>query len=214
MCGRFNNQIVSYGEWADLLRELPEYVASYNVSPSMSIPVVTSGAGRLMRWGLVPTWSESFSTKFSTFNARIETAREKPTFKKAWQNKQRCIIPMAGYYEWSAKSGRKHPYYISSQSNIIVAAGLFESWGRESNYSCTMLTKPATQELESIHHRMPVLLSPEQAKHWLDGSDTTESELSADILNLQHHAVSPLVGNTKEDHAELIKPNLPRDLFD
>ncbi|MCH2189746.1 MAG: SOS response-associated peptidase [Gammaproteobacteria bacterium] len=214
MCGRFNNQIASYGEWADLLRELPEYVASYNVSPSMTIPVITSETGRLMRWGLVPNWSKSFNTKFATFNARIETVKEKPTFKGAWHNKQRCIIPMAGYYEWSMKNGRKLPSYISSGSNIIVAAGLFEHWGSEPNYSCTMLTMPATKALQSIHHRMPILLSPLQAKHWLDGLQRADKSLLTSSPILRSHTVSQLVGDSRQDNAELIKPYDRRDLFD
>ena len=38
--------------------------------------------------------------KRSLFNARLETANEKPTFKEAWHS-HRCIIPASYYFEWN-----------------------------------------------------------------------------------------------------------------
>ncbi|WP_447593065.1 SOS response-associated peptidase family protein [Stenotrophomonas rhizophila] len=46
----------------------------------------------------------------STINARIQTVATKPAFRSAFKAR-RCLIPMAGYYEWSvsAEDGNKDP---------------------------------------------------------------------------------------------------------
>jgi len=78
-----------------------------------------------MRWGMIPSWSKSFDSKYATFNARIETVDEKPTFRNALKNAQRCLIPMAGYYEWSGAKGSKQPFYITDrETGGMVVAGL------------------------------------------------------------------------------------------
>lgn len=35
----------------------------------------------------------------TVFNARVESAKNKPTFKDAWKS-HRCIIPASYYFEW------------------------------------------------------------------------------------------------------------------
>lgn len=52
----------------------------------------------LARWGLVPTWAKEIGVGVRAFNARIETAAEKPTFRSAFA-KRRCLLPADGYYE-------------------------------------------------------------------------------------------------------------------
>jgi putative SOS response-associated peptidase YedK len=53
-----------------------------------------------MRWGLIPAkWKVSFQEfKLATFNSRAETVTEKPMFRFAFK-KNRCIVPVSGYYE-------------------------------------------------------------------------------------------------------------------
>jgi putative SOS response-associated peptidase YedK len=60
----------------------------------------------------------------STTNARIETVATKPAFRSAFK-KHRCLIPMAGYYEWSVnpEDGKKDPWFIHA-AGPLWAAGL------------------------------------------------------------------------------------------
>lgn len=204
-------------------------VESFNVTPTSNIAAFakadihldsgsrTLGAihfprlvGKPMRWGMIPQWSKTFDSKYATFNARIETIAEKPTFRSAWKRQQRCLIPMAGYYEWQVakKTGLKQPFYITDK-NIggLVAAGLYEVWGSQDKpkLSCTMITRAADPGLDSIHHRMPVLLDPESAKQWLE-SDTNHAEqllkelVSPDVV---YWPVSTAVGNVRNDDDNL-----------
>ncbi len=209
--------------WTDLLDAWSlgdlEVRTSYNVAPTSSIAglLVEQGqitAARAMRWGMIPPWSNSFSSTYATFNARCETVSDKPTFRHAWKNAQRCIIPMAGYYEWRTVSqigGKqsKQPLYISDvNQGVLLAAGLFEPWGRAGDVSCTILTKPASEELSTLHPRMPILLDSTTLERWI--SDPNE-RLNSWLIDAPHPhilywPVSPAVGHVKNDSIELIKP--------
>jgi putative SOS response-associated peptidase YedK len=74
-----------------------EIVPSYNVAPQTFQPVVRlnrdSGERELtvMRWGLVPFWSNDGKAGFSIINAKAETFTMSPTFREAFQ-RRRCLV--------------------------------------------------------------------------------------------------------------------------
>ena len=203
--------------WAEMLDNWPELRPSYNVAPSMQVAAFTHSGdnvftGTAMRWGMVPSWANSFDSKYATFNARVETVAEKPTFRAAWKNQQRCLIPMAGYYEWQASlKGAKQPFYISDK-NIggLVAAGLYENWIDESgdHYSCTIITRPADTGLDRIHGRMPVLIKPADALDWksVKPSDAGAFLVEVETPDIVYWPVSAAVGNTRNNGPELLEP--------
>jgi hypothetical protein len=69
-----------------------------------------------MRWGLVPSWWSKplKELKLATFNARAETVTTKPFFRTAFK-RNRCLIPVSGYYEWQDKPGGKQPFHRAQQ---------------------------------------------------------------------------------------------------
>jgi putative SOS response-associated peptidase YedK len=122
MCGRF----VQRYTWDDLqdLYDLPDgparnLQAHYNIAPTDSVQVLrqaSNGARELisMRWGLIPWWwKKPLKQLPASFNARAETVADKPMFRDAFQ-RQRCVIPASGYYEWLKRPDGKQPYFISA----------------------------------------------------------------------------------------------------
>jgi putative SOS response-associated peptidase YedK len=71
-----------------------------------------------MRWGLVPSWWSKplKEMKAATFNARAETAADKPIFREAFK-RSRCLIPASGYYEWQDTPDGKQPYYFTRRDD-------------------------------------------------------------------------------------------------
>lgn len=206
MCGRFNNHLPKMHAWVDTLQEWPDFSPSFNVAPSTSIAAFRSRRGQLMRWGMVPPWADSFESKFATFNARLETVEQKPSFSNAWQKSQRCIIPMAGYYEWRGHQGNKKPFYVTDRNaGCLGLAGLYEIWG-DNNFSCTILTTEAQHELSEIHHRMPIMIRAEQVGDWIYGDNNKKSILHLNQADVVFHQVSKRVGNVGNDFASLIEP--------
>ena len=223
--------------WAEMLGHWPEVERSYNVAPSMSIAAFVGNdprsadgdvptqailhraqdlgqnsklSGKAMRWGMVPAWSKEFTTKYATFNARLETAAEKATFRSAWKKQQRCLIPMAGYYEWQAASSAqgKQPFYITDRNvGGLVVAGLYEHWqgADQQFYSCTMITRPADVGLDRIHGRMPIMLSTENAQAWLNQPLESTQEFLSNVTSADvvYWPVSGAVGNVRNNDQRL-----------
>lgn len=104
-----------------LMEELQRINFRYNpnIAPTDSTPIVrTSGKGskaELARFGLIHSWAKDTKGAAKYINTRVETVREKPAFKNAYQ-KRRCIIPVLGFYEWKEENGKKQPYYFRLKS--------------------------------------------------------------------------------------------------
>ena len=61
------------------------------------------------------------------FNARAETAATKPMFRSAFK-RNRCLIPVSGYYEWQDTSCGKQPWYFTARDGSLTIAGLWDEW--------------------------------------------------------------------------------------
>ena len=123
-----------------------------------------------MKWGLLPPWAKDPKIGSRMINARSETAAEKPSFRRAFKQR-RCLIPADGYYEWAKQGKRKIPMYIRhAEQDIFAFAGLWESWRQPDGgwmNTCAILTTEANKRIKPIHHRMAVILEPEDYALWL-----------------------------------------------
>lgn len=222
MCGRFTlrapaEAIASLFE----LAEEPEVFARYNIAPTQPIGIVRVNPASGERewthvlWGLIPSWSKDPSIGARLINARSETVQEKPSFRAAFK-RRRCLVPADGFYEWKKVDKRKQPYHITVTSSedgesLFAIAGLWESWtGPDGSVleSCTLLTTEANEALSSLHHRMPVILEPEDHAMWM-GSGKDDDPYYLD--QLQHlmrpyrsdavsmRAVSTYVNNARNE---------------
>ncbi|MBK1733526.1 SOS response-associated peptidase [Thiococcus pfennigii] len=222
MCGRF-----ALGRSPDDLRdyfslfETPEVTARYNIAPSTPILAIRERDGRRradpLLWGLIPHWAKERKTGYSTINARAETADTAPSYRAAFL-KRRCLIPADGFYEWQAREGSKtkQPYFISRTDGAPLAmAGLWEQWrdprGDAVIESCTILVTAANALVAPIHHRMPVLLDPEDFAAWLDPGNQDREALKGLLRSypedrLRAVPVSPRVGNPRNDDPTLVEP--------
>lgn len=109
-------------------------------------------------------------------NARVETAAQKGMWKESW-HQRRCVIPASYYFEWEhlispdgkKKAGQK--YMIQPRGCIIVyLAGLY---GMEEHKGVhvpvfTVLTREPSEEIRFIHDRMPVILSKDFVRAWIN----------------------------------------------
>jgi putative SOS response-associated peptidase YedK len=149
----------------------------YNVAPTDEVLSVTTDKqgrprGELLRWGLVPSWAKDPSIGSKLINARVETAAEKPAFRRAFE-RYRCLIIADGFYEWRrTPGGRKQPFRITRDDHEPFAfAGLWSIWHEQPERTlrtCTILTTAANPAIASLHDRMPVILAPGHEQEWLD----------------------------------------------
>lgn len=192
MCGRFvDPNLRSAGLDTSWLKINP-FPRRYNVKPTQNVLIVAKPTLEpvMARWWLVPSWYKGEDVKgwkATTFNARIEEAKEKPAFRAVWRF-GRCLIPAAGYYEWTGIRGAKQPHYIHPAGNdeTLYFAGLASRW--QGLLTCTILTRAAIDSTAELHPRMPVILNPEERDAWLGGSDDRTLGAGA---QLHHYPVAP-----------------------
>ena len=224
MCGRFN---ITQDPLTQLLQELVGLTHPgpdrFNVAPTEMVPVLRQqpdGGYELvsMRWWLTPFWAKESGTKYSTFNAKVETAAKSASFREPYR-KRRCVVPVAGFYEWAKGQldGKpaKLPYYLHpSEGPGLLLAGLWDSWRDpatdERLESFTILTTAAHEALRFVHHRQPVMLTLDDARRWLDPAvATAELEALFDSLlplELEATPVSTYVNNARNDGPRCVTP--------
>jgi putative SOS response-associated peptidase YedK len=221
MCGRFTARM-TWTEIVALYRltmNAPPHnmPPRYNICPTDPIDVVRENGGQRelaqIRWGLVPRWWSKplKELRAATFNARAETVETKPLFRDAFR-RNRCLIPMSGYFEWQETPAGKLPwYYTARDGSALTAAGLWDSWRdpetRKPLLSCTMIITEPNAIAAEIHDRMPVFLTPEQFEPWLSGKADAEYFKPAPDTLLQKWPVSMRVNSSKApaDDASLIE---------
>jgi putative SOS response-associated peptidase YedK len=153
--------------------------------PTDILPIVTETDAHILtfaRWGLVPTWAKDIKMGSKMFNARAETLREKPSFAPLLAQ-QRCLVPATSFTEWITVQGKKQPLVIAPVgSSLFTMAGLFSLWRNPETGvlmpTYTVITTEASQQMEGIHYRMPVILSEAERKLWLSTS-TLPQEVDA-----------------------------------
>ncbi|MDZ7608450.1 MAG: SOS response-associated peptidase [Cyclobacteriaceae bacterium] len=199
------------------------YGPRYNAAPTQLLPVITNESpGQLVffRWGLQPSWAMDKATP-PLINSRIETITEKPAFRNSLMQ-CRCLVPADGYYEWKRLSKKsKIPYRIGLEKNELFSfAGIWTvavDEKQNSRYSFSIITTTATNELASIHDRMPVILNREEEKLWLTesfaGGDYTGFLINNMNSKLTYYSVSSLVNSVNNEGSALIKPALAMDQF-
>jgi len=219
VCGRY----ASSRDARDLVdafevEEPPEQVLppSWNVAPTDPVYAVLQREGvrvlRVLRWGLVPSWSRDAKGAARMINARRETVGSKPAFRAAY-SRRRCLLPADGYYEWQRDGARKQAWFLTSRDRSPLAmAGLYEVWsgqGDERLWTCTVVTTEAADDLGHVHDRTPLLVPREAWSRWLDPQ---VQDPGGDLLVpatpglLDAWPVSAAVGNVRTDGPELVAP--------
>lgn len=254
MCGRYAS-IKAPADLADEFRavDATEGVEpDYNVAPTKNVvavvqrhprdaegmpdPDTTERSLRVVRWGLVPSWSKDPKVGARMINARSESAAQKPSFRKALQAR-RCLLPADGWYEWQRGPGEgstphKQPYYTHYADGASLAmAGLWEFWKPAKDdaadpqlypdglVTVCVLTTAAVGPLTQVHDRMPLVLPPSAWDAWLDpdaGSDSVTHLIvppSAGLVaSLELRPVSALVNSVRNNGPDLLAAMAAEDV--
>ncbi len=218
MCGRFaltlpDDAMANLFE-ATLSNDLAP-LPNYNICPTNQVHTVTSdeGARRLrpMRWGFLPHWYKTENGGPLLINARAETIAEKPAFKAACRER-RCLIPGTGFYEWTKDDdGNRLPWYIHpTDGDLLAFAGVWQTWEREgtAHTTCAIVTTSANAPMSDIHHRMPVILAPDDWALWLGekGKGAAALMRAAPEDALAFYRVDPKVNSNRAWGVDLIQP--------
>lgn len=165
-------------DW-EILHEIEEQFRT--IRPTLLAETITAEGWHDRHWALVPHWSKEPKLKYSTFNARAESIKEKPTYRDAWKRSQRCLIPAVSYSEYPVIDGKKSRHNIKlAGGDELMIAGLWSDWhdGQgDQRDTFTMITTAPLDQIAWVHNRTPLLLSPSQWDQWLHGSPDECDEL-------------------------------------
>lgn len=188
MCNRFENKegIAIYKKmddkvWNDILKKSAEGIlnnySSENIKPTHFQPVLDNKDGYNIterRWGY---WFPNGTHPY--FNIQTETVNKRKDLKQKFLE-SRSIVGATSFYEWITRTNDKDKdikicmkISIPSLPQFYFPAILGESSG-EKNF--TILTINPNKYMIEVHNRMPVILSPERAKAFLN--DKEENLLS------------------------------------
>tara|TARA_B100000035_G_C20960790_1_gene536433 strand:- start:550 stop:1167 length:618 start_codon:yes stop_codon:yes gene_type:complete len=197
MCGRFTLRKIDdlqsrYGDTS--------FEPSYNLSPGQKILALTDKFQEI-EWGFSPYWADK---PFNLINARLETLNEKPSFV----NSNRCLIASDGWYEWEQTEDKKIPYFHHLNGETFFFGGIFG--GYRGKVGCAIVTTSAVESLKPIHERMPLIISKNHYKNWLNGDevDCMDTNLSKSII---HHSVSTHVNNPMNNDPKCVFPTKEMD---
>ncbi|WP_256296110.1 SOS response-associated peptidase [Haloarchaeobius salinus] len=161
-----------------------------------------------------------------TFRAAFESGTESGGDELA---AGRCLVPADGFYEWVETGGdRKQPYRVAMRDDAPFAmAGLFAVWEgverqpgldafgggsaepeRKRHVSFTVLTTEPNGLVSELHHRMAVLLAPDEYETWLHG-DADEAETLLDPYPadaMRAYPVSTAVNDPSNDSPVVVEP--------
>ncbi len=149
-------------------------VTSGEVRPTDIVPVIAPNSKGVksvfpMQWGFLAR-----DNKRTLFNARVESAAVKPTFKDAWRS-QRCIIPASYYFEWqhfkNADGKEKNGDKFAIQPAGYTMTWLCGLYRIEQGFPVfVVLTREPSVEMSVIHDRMPLMLPKEKIDDWISPS--------------------------------------------
>ncbi len=190
MCGRYHVEDDTAREIEKVMRQVdekfwkesragipkntPKFSAG-DIHPTELAPVLVKEHGavgcRMLRWGL-PGYAPKESGRKGQviFNARSETAMDKPAFQDGMRSR-RIVVPAAWFYEWNPMKEKN--IFRRLDSPVLFMAGCYNHY--EDGDCFVILTTAANASMEPVHRRMPLILEREEIAGWLlDGSRTKE----------------------------------------
>lgn len=180
-------------EQGSLLELLTDDIRPTNFA-TVLLPEGEFFSSRIMTWGFPKK-----DGKGVIFNARAETALDKPMFSNALLHRP-VVVPVTGFYEWLAVPGQKlkDKYFFTVQNSglcescepcelrdpcefrdpcdlddeLLYLAGFFSVFAGNENAvpgHFTILTTAANNSMAPYHARMPIILGETEIIEWLRG---------------------------------------------
>lgn len=193
MCGRYQfslDEPTLRQYWQAARERFPNVkMEAGEIFPTHSVPILLGGQNGVSpepaKWGFPRVNGGGV-----VINARSETAAEKRMFRQSLLT-QRCVVPTAGFFEWSRDKAKNKYRFVSRSSSVLYLAGLWQAF--EGGRRFVILTEAANASVADIHDRMPVVLEREQVQAWIQDAART-----AELLT----QAPPALEREEQDHVQ------------
>lgn len=123
--------------------------------------------------------------------------------------KNKCLVPISGFYEWDEGDDFAHPYYFyHPEMPLFTLAGMWTASivnVQKVLYRFTILTDEASAEIHGITSQVPIIVPAVQHKQWLEDPDFEIKNLD-NAPKLHYYKVSPHVNDPSRNDISLISP--------
>ena len=183
---------------AGFLKAGSAVITDGEIHPTAVVPTVASGRDGQprvfpMKWGFTVPGIRPL------FNARVETASFRQSFREAWE-RHRCIVPASYYFEWkhiltrSGKTRVTDKYAIQPRGHCAAwLCGLYRL--EDSLPHFVILTREPTESLREIHDRMPLILPSRYVNDWVNPLTAPEKMLDFAVTDLVAEKASSGAGS-------------------
>ncbi len=195
MCGVFYVDDETMREIEKIAGKIDKNVAAAgDIYPSRPALILRANhqemVSAVLKWGY-----EAYGKKTLIFNARSETVRERPMFRRDFEER-RCLIPANKFYEWKKiNTKQKEKYEFFTPDRILYLAGIYHKDPLGDRF--TILTRAAEGCMEEVHHRMPLILNEREIENWLFSKKEAAELLESHFMELRK------VQNAKEVYQQI-----------
>jgi len=212
MCGAFTFTQFTRIVKEQGLKAAQEFMKErFNLRPTDYVPTVLNNSVDtifLAYWGMTPSWGKDKKIPL-LFNTRADSIVEKPYFNKLMK-KNRCIILADGFYEWEKSGNEKLPHrFILKNHEPFAFAGIWDYSPINREPQVSIITTEPNSLVARIHNRMPVILTLDRAKNWIQNDEEQkliEMLKPIDERMMDVYRVSKDVNYSANDSPELILP--------
>lgn len=195
MCGVFYVDDETMREIEKIAGKIDKNVAAAgDIYPSRPALILRANhqemVSAVLKWGY-----EAYGKKTLIFNARSETVRERPMFRRDFEER-RCLIPANKFYEWKKiNTKQKEKYEFFTPDRILYLVGIYHKDPLGDRF--TILTRAAEGCMEEVHHRMPLILNEREIENWLFSKKEAAELLESHFMELRK------VQNAKEIYQQI-----------
>lgn len=145
-----------------------------NIAPGQNLLVLTRTGLTRMRWGMIPVGRKNARGR-PVMDTIINVRGESVFDKSAFAGTGRALILVDGWYEWTGDRGKKQPWRIwPKDSSLLTFAGITDVWAASGGVlvpQIAVVTCEPSEDVSMLHHRMGVIVAPEDREIWLSGTE-------------------------------------------
>jgi len=161
--------------------------APAEIYPGYPGMVLADGALQSMAWGfpLPRKGAKGQPLKPKPVNNARSEKLGSPFWSASFRDR-RCLIPVTRFAEAEGPRGGKTRTWFSLPDSPLMAVGGFWRYTEEWGAAYTMVMTDANREVSSLHHRMPVILAPQDWQTWLGDDPQAAFELCTPYAGEMH----------------------------
>lgn len=182
MCGRYESAVNHeeldkiFSKYIGKLHidyDLDEVFKEENIKPTDRVRIILEEDGiykaKAVKWAIFSEFSDNgVKKKKNFFNNKIESTLRTSSNFNPLLKKTRCVFPATGFYEWPAYDKKTALKIFFEDHKIFFIGGIFSKSDLLEQEGASILTCPPNKFISPIHNRMPVLLTPDDVKNYLE----------------------------------------------